>query len=411
MLDDKIRELREKGYSHRKIGKTLGIGRHKARHALHRMGMRGPAETPAQFHSGVRWEENEEAAVVSGQINSLEELLRESKTDLSVWEVERHIVNSWNNYRQVKAWLKKKPDLQLLENIKSEILDYIKDHQYTTPAHPKLRLKKDEYRNMLEVAVYDIHLGRLSWSEESGQNYDTTIAKKAFEWSIKQHLWKARNDTVEKILFVVGQDFLHYDNAQGTTTSGTPMDADTRWLKVIRTGFSMLVEAILEMSAVAPVEVLIIPGNHDKHSTLALGEMLAAYFKDTNRISIDNSAKLRKYVLYGNVLLGFAHGMHEKPQNIVGIMSSQGEASQYWSQSIFREMHLGHFHTKRVVDPLREYNGVVIRYVGSICAPDAWHYEKGFVGNTRSSESFLWNYNSGLSAVYNANLPPEILES
>jgi hypothetical protein len=407
----KIKELREQGLSHRQIGRQLGISHHKVRHALHRMGMSGAVKPDDMKEPGIKWEGTEDSVVVSGQINTLEDLLKESKTDLNVWEVERHVVNSWNNYRQVKAWLRKKPDPQVFEALKLDMLSFIDEHRYKAPPRPKLRFKKDEYRNMLEIAVYDIHLGRLAWAEESGQNYDTDIAKKAFEWSVKQHLWKARNDTVEKILFVVGQDFLHYDNAQGTTTMGTPMDADTRWLKIIRTGFSMLVEAILEMSTMAPVEVLIIPGNHDKHSTLALGEMLAAYFKDTNYISIDNSAKLRKYVLYGNVLLGFSHGMHEKPQNILGIMSSQGEASHYWSQSVFREMHMGHFHTKRIVDPLREYNGVVVRYIGSICSPDAWHYEKGFVGNTRSSESFLWNYTSGLSAIYTANLPPEILEA
>ncbi len=410
-IDNEIVRLHKTGLSQVEIASRLGISRWRVRRSIY--------EYRKSENNGISVEPNPDGSLViespsSSRIRTVDDLLEEAGVDLDIWEIERQKVNKYETAAkdnsgnlvvqeliQITAWLRKRPDAVYLKHLHEELIDLI------TKYAPVVESKHKTSRHGLvfEIAVYDIHLGKLAWGEETGQDYDINIAKKLYLWSIEQHLNKIKSIPVSKIIFVVGNDLFHFDNQKFTTTSGTVMDTDTRWLKVIRTGFEVVSKAADMLSEVAPVDLIVIPGNHDRHSSLALGEMLRAWFSSNENISVDNSPKLRKYRLEGKNLIGFGHGDKEKPQNLIGIMAS--EAAQYWSKSVFREMHLGHIHSQKISDPLIEKNGIVIRYISSPCATDAWHHEEGFVGNLRSSQSFLWDNDNGLSAIFYANVPPE----
>ena len=93
-------------------------------------------------------------------------------------------------------------------------------------------------------------------------------------------------------------------------------------------------------------------------------------------------------------MLGFAHGNKEK-KRIEKIM--QVEASHLWSDSLYREFHLGHLHSEQVT----EDGGIIIRNLPSVTGTDAWHHDSGYVGAVRKCMCFLWDKNKGLDTIFN----------
>lgn len=251
---------------------------------------------------------------------------------------------------------------------------------------------------MLELPIMDFHLGKLAWREETGADYDLKIAEELWRVTVTELLGKAAAfGTPELILFPIGQDFFHFDTPSTTTTAGTQLDSDTRWQKMFNSGISLLVEAIEQCRALAPINIMWIPGNHDTVLSYAATVGIAQRYTNANDITVDLSPMPRKYVRYGRNLIGFAHGENEG-KRLEGLM--QIEAPEMWGESIWREYHCGHLHSESVTTK----NGIVFRRISSITAPDSWHSEKGFLGSTRQATGFIWDKEKGLQAVLVSNV-------
>jgi hypothetical protein len=253
---------------------------------------------------------------------------------------------------------------------------------------------------LMEFPIMDLHLGKLSWDDETGENWDLKIAEKIFRWVITDALEriKSYNLKIEKIVFPIGQDFLHFDTPGNTTTGGTVMDSDTRWQKMFAKGVELLVWAIENLRSVAPVECMYVAGNHDKMLSYALVYTLNAYFRNTPDVLVDVSPTSRKYVRYGNTLIGFSHG-NEEGKRIEKLM--QVEASQDWGETKFREWHLGHLHHEEV----KEEGGVIIRKLSSITSTDSWHTERGYKGAIRKAQIFIWDKETGKDLTIDIYIP------
>jgi len=252
---------------------------------------------------------------------------------------------------------------------------------------------------MLELPIMDFHLGKLAWGEETGgDDYDLKIAEELWRKTVEDLLCKiVIFGTPEYILFPIGQDFFHFDTPSVTTTGGTQLDSDTRWQKMFRKGVELLVWAIEQCHALAPVKVMWIPGNHDQMLSYAATVGIAQRYAETAGVEVDLSPSRRKYHQYGYNLIGFAHG-EDEGSRIDGLM--QIEAPEAWGGSIWREMHMGHLHTERTVTK----NGIVFRRISAITATDAWHAEKGFIGSVRQAQAFIWHKKNGLQVIVNSNV-------
>jgi len=251
---------------------------------------------------------------------------------------------------------------------------------------------------MLELPIMDFHLGKLSWREETGADYDLKIAERLWRVTVTELLGKASAfGTPELILFPIGQDFFHFDTPSTTTTAGTQLDSDTRWQKMFTKGVELLVWGIEQCRALAPLKVLWIPGNHDTVLSYAATVGIAQRYTNAGDVDVDLSPMPRKYVRYGRNLIGFAHGEDER-KRIEGLM--QVEAAQDWGVTDWREYHLGHLHTEQTT----EKNGIIFRRISSVTAPDAWHTENGFVGTTRKAQAFVWDKYRGLEVILNSNV-------
>lgn len=252
--------------------------------------------------------------------------------------------------------------------------------------------------NLLVPCIFDLHIGKLAWGEETGEDYDVDIAVDRFKKAMDDLIHKSSGYNVDKILFPIGNDLFNSDKSYPypTTTKGTPQADDTRWQKMFKMGISLINDAILRLSTIAPVEVVTVFSNHDHERVFYLGEVVSATYGSSKFVDVDNSPKVRKYKKWNNVLLGLAHGHNEKPQDLPLIMAQ--EARDMWASTFYREWILGHLHHKQklITQESKDYRGVKVTYLTSPSASDSWHFEKAYVGAIKGAEAFIYNKEEGL---------------
>ncbi len=239
------------------------------------------------------------------------------------------------------------------------------------------------------ISIPDAHLGKLAWREEVGADYDLKIAVSTFKDAVLGLLAKTTGYPVDRVCMVLGNDFLNADNFALTTTRGTPQHGDGRFPKVYRAGRELLVWSIEQALTLAPVDVILIPGNHDEQSTYTIGDSLECWFRNCPDVRIDNRPSSRKYYEYGRTLLAFDHGDGVKPKSLPSVMAA--EAPEAWGRSLQRECITGHLHTFR----MEEVVGVNVRILPSLCASDKWHHKNGYVGNKRAAQAIYYHREQG----------------
>jgi len=349
--------------------------------------------------------------LVSRSKKTVEEMAEYFEVNTDIWYVERFITNSWDvttsegttytNY-QNKIWWKRDADAERLDFIREDVFNAITEH--SVQYEPISDRGTGVYDNMLEINIRDLHLGKLCWGQETGEDYDSEIAKERVETVLKDLIRKGNAFGYEKIILVASDDFFNSDTHEHMTTRGTRQDDDSRWKKMFSTGTNLFIGMIDMLRVQAPVHVVMVPGNHDSQKSFYLGETLSAWYNKCDNVTIDNSPPTRKYVKYGEVLLGFTHGDKEKINQLPLIMAS--ECKKDWANTTFREFHIAHLHHRKDIKFVSadEINSVVVRQMRSLAGTDAWHYESGYVGTLKGAEAFVWNKNDGLIALFESNI-------
>lgn len=352
---------------------------------------------------------------------SVDDIVALFKIDLAIWEPYSVTPNVWQmgakhpesgellkqDLYQTKVRFRRKPGAsneELAAELIADILAAGKDR--TRPAPHVLTLPRSE-RFALEPDLFDIHIAKYAWKEETGNDYDSDLAERIATVAMTDLLLQAKPYPVSEVILPLGNDFFHYDNPQGETTAGTAMDRDTRYQRMFRIGCRLARWMIERCAEIAPTKVIVVPGNHDQISAFSMGVVMEAEFRNDPRVTFDNSPKPRKYYRYGKNLLGFAHGHGEKPDMYPQLMAL--EEPEAWALTTCREMHLGHFHTGKRRDPVTvdDKTSVTLRWIRSLAGTDAWHAGKGFVGR-RHAEAFLWREAGGMRAHF-VSLPVDEL--
>lgn len=376
--------------------------------------VRKPDEPPKKYKEGFR--RNDDGTAESDKLITIcetdeitpELLMKLHHLDVGTWEVVSYINNYWHSpvkggkrlvMYQSKLRVKPRATASLAE---VEKFYHRLDRKYALPV-VRFAPSKSEY--MAEVNIADLHLGKLCWHGDTGNNYDYKIARAVFNYIIADVGNELRRIGVNKILFVWANDFFNSDTISKTTTAGTPQDTDIRWQKLFNIGCEMLVDGITRLSEIAPVETFYTASNHDNMTSYHATQFLAAWFRKSPNVVVNADAKARKYYIYGNTLLGFTHGDKEKPKQLSMLMPL--EVPQLWSQSIYREMHTAHLHSEQ--EKVNE-NGIIIRRISSPTATDAWHYESGYVGAIRKAQTFVYHKEMGLKYTINTPISQRFYE-
>lgn len=346
---------------------------------------------------------------ITEEVKTLEDLVRVCNIDVAEWDVTEWKCKKWdlgvkgeNNQIvtkqlfSVSAVLKKKKldtDLvkqkELLLNELKEKLSQPVAEKYT--AHPYKISKK----LLLELALFDVHFGKLSHEEESGEDYDLKIASERYKAAITNLLSKVDLTSVGKIMLPLGNDLFNIDNINKTTTNFTPQDNDTRFHKMVKMVKNLLIETIDFLSTISPVDVVMVVGNHDTTVTFLLGEVLEAYYHSNPNVSIDNTTKLRKYYNFGVSSFLLTHGDKEKQADLGMIFAA--ENPQLWASTSQRFIQIGHYHHNKKINYLamNEFQGFQIQILPSLSPNDAWHSGKGYSA-LRQAKAFLFDESDGL---------------
>lgn len=294
----------------------------------------------------------------------------------------------------VAEWRRLHPEGQQLRAIADELIALVDGKAVL----PELVQPTSSSGRMLEVPLFDQHFGKYCWADETGTDFDSAKAERLVVGAVQRAADAAGG--FEEALLVVGGDYFHADSRHNTTErGGHVLDVDTRQAKVWEAATRALHRAVELLAAKANrVHVIVIPGNHDWESSFHLQRLLAAYYRNEARVHVPTSPRSRQYVLWGKVLLGFAHGHLMPMQDLASLMAA--EVPEWWAQSTERTWHLGHIHKRKGLRYLSgdTFHGVQVEHLESLAGTDAWHHENGFIGNPRRLEAFVWHNERGLIA-------------
>jgi len=324
------------------------------------------------------------------------------KVDLGKYDITRVRVNTWgsdnNQNKQVRLDLKHKGNVidmvELIEDFKKEVLD----HFPQMPVTPEKR----NGGSLLELAIPDLHFGLLAWDKQTGHNYNIKLARQAYIQAVDTMLeWASFCSQIDRILLVLGNDFFNSDTPENTTAKGTHQDEDARFQKSFTEGWKAARDAIDLCLTVAPVDVVIVRGNHDTQRAYFLGEVIGAWYEGNNNVSVDNDPNDYKAYVFGKNFIGLTHGHLCKHEKLPGIFAT--DFPKQWGQTIHRVAHVGHRH----VNSVQEYPGLTVEIIPSLGAPSAWTASMGY-RSARQAHAYLWDTLRGNQHIFKYR--PEILQ-
>lgn len=362
---------------------------------------------------------------------TVEDVVRQFHIDQTIWEIESFRIKTSEGYRKdrqvdwhvtdgmvtqgdvqdsgkmlvvplyhVQVKLKKRQSVAELKSIFEQLT---RDAAAFAPQYPTIEYPEREAQHIYEIGLPDIHFGRLTWGPETGEDYDIKLATSAVQKTILDLLSRVQPQSIAEILLPVGNDFFNVNNKEETTSHGTKQQEDTRWQKTFTKGRELAVWMIDACSQVAPVRVIMVPGNHDEERSYYLGEVLTGWYAHHGRVSIDNSPMKRKYVLIEHLLIGYCHGYSEKLEKLAALMAT--EAPHEWGRSKWREFHLGDKHHNKELKFVTETSlGVTVRILPSLAPPDVWTFDHAFVGSPRAGTGLLYDPARGLLAQFTSFL-------
>ena len=233
---------------------------------------------------------------------------------------------------------------------------------------PKLELGVPEEDYALVISPTDFHWGK------RGSHYDRTIAKKRL-FSISEQLLTrvSVGGGPKKVILALGGDGLHIDNMSSSTTHGTPQDCDGSPEDLAWSYVLMCRDYVDMVRQFAPVELFVIPGNHDRYSATLIRAALNGWFSTADDVTVCESNSNRQYITFGNSLVAFLHGDIGKVKDWPAIVA--GEVPKLWGATKWRFIFTGHLHTER---ELPTYGNVTVYRMPSLAGNDAWHERKGY---------------------------------
>ena len=404
------------------IAKTLNRSYNSARSKIRRMKltqnvtMKSPANE-MKFHNdevSCKFNTNK-PLTIDGAFKKFE---LESSVNIKIddYEVYFFKVESWDvtcwksgqaetvkNYLTDVRFKKKAPKKLDLAEDKKQLLDLCKNY---SPKISVIKHKKISNANMLELGLYDLHYGKLSIIDTTGETANLEGASVMARNAVTDLVEATQYYNIEKIVFPIGNDWSHINNTMGTTVKGTQMEYTNYLFQIRRQCKEDLIWAVNNLLQVAPVEIVQVPGNHDADVILTIAEILDAYFHNNKNVVVDLSPKIRKSVVYGRNYIGYTHGDSKDIRIDRLPLIFSAEDKEKWMRAEFHEIHLGHIHIKKDQTFIigDEFNGIRIRWISSLASADSWHYQHGFVKSHKSAEAFIWDKEAGMIGNFSVNV-------
>ena len=250
--------------------------------------------------------------------------------------------------------------------------DYFERHHEALKAAPGVNLTQKDGEYACVISPFDLHYGKYGWEKEVGETYNREIAEKLLLEHTEDLLSEVNHYPIEKFIVPVGSDYFHFDTVRGTTTNGTPQDCDGTLVQIMFEGSYLMIKFIDMLRQVAPVEVPMAAGNHDRVLSNSLLLFLQGYYREADDVEVTSNLKLRQYVQYGDTVMGFTHGDGPKMSALPGLMVN--ESGLTFGPNTNKVWFTGHLHFEKVV----EMQKTKIYQMPSLSGTDRWHHLKGY---------------------------------
>ena len=274
----------------------------------------------------------------------------------------------------------------IMKETKEEIIKLLEDFS------PKV---ESDYKPVKDPITYEISLPDIHYGKMDGQTLDE--AEDLYMDVIKDLMDKATGLNIERILLPIGNDGMNSEGFSRATTKGTPQQDSAAWQETFVGYCNLMVRAVCFLARTAPVDLVVIQGNHDYERMFYAGEFLRAFFLNDERVNVDNGYDSRKYYEYGINMIMFTHGDKEKPAQMPLIMAT--EQPEMFARTKHREVHCGHLHKEMI----NEYRGIKVRFIPSICGNDEWHKMMGYEAK-RTGQAHIWNKQRGYEGYLQTNV-------
>ena len=307
--------------------------------------------------------------ISSSEPKSPEEIIDILNIDTSQWKLSSYWNKQMGDHWRVSAMVTKIKDNQI-DNV-AELLKGFKPKKFK----PTKRLKTPGKEITAGVlSLQDIHFGK-----EGNETIDLD-----FEETVKDLVDRATSaHHLEKIFYVVGGDLINMDTWSGTTTSGTMLDNCKTATEAYKQAFDAIQWSINYIKQFCDeLQVIYIPGNHDRLSSFHLAHGLSKCFDDPN-ILWDVIYLERKVFVYGDNFFAFEHGDVNTKNSL---MLYSMEYPREWGKTLFRTLYTGHYHHKKKIEYItaHENTGFMLKILPSLSRTDYYHYHNKFVGSRRS---------------------------
>jgi len=357
----------------------------------------------------------------SKRVLTQEDIIKQFNIDTNKWEVERFKIKTSEGFRKdrkvkwqvadgkvisgdvddtgkmlvvplyhIEVRLVKKKD-EWSEECVDRLFDKLEKKNFN-----KLKYKADYVSNgkMLFVPFADLHYGMMATQKSTGNEYNMTIAEDLVQKAIAQILQRIKGQRYEKIVLLLGNDFLNCDNIFGTTTAGTPQDNDTSWFDMVDSATELIIKMVESFLPIAPVEVYSVSSNHDTHSYYGVSKAVEFYFRGDRNVTFENSPVPRKYYKFGKNLIAMSHDIPIK--RALEIITS--EAKDEWSDSSHMYWILAHFHTAMAYE---KQGFLEIYRLPTISGWSRWSNEKGYQQSEKKTQCFVFDEEFGIVDVMN----------
>ena len=352
------------------------------------------------YQNGISVYEDEQEIIGGREITP--EIIMEAKgLDPDEWDVLSFTKNVWQQQTKdgrkidlCQSKLSVKPKIKR-ELTLGDIDRFFEEHRYTPclVAQPFCRGQQNGNGATLELCYCDAHMGLLSCSAETGEDFDLHEARRRIAECTAEVVNRCRGRNIKKIELCLLGDILHVENDSNATAKGTPQDVSTRFYAIVDETIDAICDIINTLKVIAPISVTWVCGNHSRNSEYIVMKVVQAM---CSGIDFDISPNPIKNIRIGdNALVRISHGDAGR-KNITNHVDA---AARKLGGIKYIEQHCGHLHSEMsFVD-----HGILVRFLPTICGTSAWEHTQGYTA-PRSFLSFLWDDTKGITEYWINNI-------
>lgn len=328
-------------------------------------------------------------------------VIPQEEFDSSQYEIEGFTTNpnggAWKKYK--KKAVEEKSMAFVFDKLFEKYSNYQFNYKY--PSLP------DPNKNIAVLNLYDAHLDKIPIKSSTGVSSSLEENLQTFKETIERILPYIIQNNPEYIVLPLGNDLFHTNFFNSNKTKkGTKVEYFTNPEEAYYAINDLVIETVLRLSSFTKVNVIMIKGNHDEDKITTLGYWLNRMFRSTERINVEFTRNQRKYIQYGENLIGFAHGDKEKfKMSQLPLLMAQ-EAKQYWGHTTYRKMFLGDLHHGFEYQFLKakDQPGVEVEYLRSVGTTDTWHEDFGWIGVPKTAYLQIFDKYEGEFNRYKFNI-------